>query len=108
AAAWFPSPADQIIGELVIRHTDGSEKAFPVQGRRDVGNWWSPLPLANAAVGWKGQNRRSDIGLYVSRFPLDSKPVQSVRFRSAGNSLWMIVGLSASADDIVPGEQSSP
>ena len=101
ASGWTP-PSGTVVGSILFHHSDGSESSREVVSGRDVGNWWAPAQLAGAAVGWTGVNARNRIGLYVSRIPLDGRPLKEIRFESAGTAMWMIAGVSGSADDIVP------
>ncbi|HEY9248577.1 MAG TPA: hypothetical protein VIO38_05575, partial [Rariglobus sp.] len=74
---------------------------------RDVGDWWSPLSLPNGVVGWQAENRSSQIGLYVSRFAITPKPVSKLTLSGSGRAMWMIAGISGSADDILIGAEAS-
>lgn len=99
AGAWLP-PSGEGVGAVHVRYADGSTSRHGVVSGREVGNWWSPVTLDNGIVGWTGENRSSPVGLYVSRFPLERKPVTQITFSGEGNSLWMIVGLTGSPDEI--------
>ncbi len=90
------------VGRLRVRYADGTEGVQAVQVGRDVGNWWHPTPRANAVVGWEGENASSMVGLYVSRFALEQKPVVEVVLEGEGDALWMVAGMSGSPDDITP------
>lgn len=109
AGAWLPKP-DTDIGTLRITYGDNSIREFPIRNARDIANWWTPTAAENAAVGWTGATRRSEVGLYVSRFPLEGKPVKSITFErmDTGSTQWMITALSASAQDVAPYQHSVP
>lgn len=108
AGAWMPkntAPA----GRLRVRYADGSENTFEVRTGRDIGNWWSPVALPNGAVGWTGENASSPlVGLYVSRFPLEAKPLAEARLEAEGDTLWMVAGVSGSPDELVPFHPTLP
>ncbi len=92
-SAWTP-PRE--FGELEVRFADGSSQKYPVSGLRDCGNWVRPRELANAAVAWRGKRPDSEIGVYLSTFPLPEKktPV-SVTLRSTSpDVIWLVLGLS--------------
>ena len=99
ASAWTP-PVGTEIGSLVVRYQDGSEKKLPVVVDREVRNWWMPVTVSNGRVGWASENASGPVGLYVSRFRIESKPIQEIRFQGGEKWLWMIAGLSGSPDDI--------
>ncbi|MBC2601504.1 hypothetical protein [Puniceicoccus vermicola] len=107
AAAWT-APSGTLNGEIVIRYLDGSETRHKIKSGDDVGNWWAPVSYANSVVAWVGENESKRVGLFVSRFPLDEKPIDTISLVSTGASMWMIVGMSGSPDDIPIGEIKIP
>ncbi|AHF90103.1 hypothetical protein OPIT5_07565 [Opitutaceae bacterium TAV5] len=108
AAGWLP-PSGRSVGTVVLRQIDGSETRREIVSGRDIGNWRSPAPLPDAAVGWTGENPRGTIGLYVSRVPLPpGKPLSEIRFENTGEAIWMVAALSLSPDDIVPFTPQTP
>lgn len=99
ATAWTPA-AGAPAGFIVVRYQDGSEKKISVNVGRDVRDWWLPVPLANARIGWSSENSSGPIGLYVSRFPVDPKPIAEISLQAEDKCLWMIAGITGSPDDI--------
>ncbi len=79
-------------GELVANETN----TFTVNGDRETGNFWGARPVSNAAVGWKGCNRSAAVGLYLTCFELAERPIRKITFRSAGNMVWLIAGVTLS------------
>ena len=106
ASAWTPK-APEALGTIVAHYADGSESRAEVQSGRDVGDWWTRASLPNAILGWSGENKSSGIGLYVSRFPLNAKPLESIRLEGSGQGDWMVVSLSGSPDLIPLGQSAS-
>lgn len=101
ALAWVPSRGTRI-GTVNVEYEDGREEMFPIRAGIDAGNFWSPVPLRNGLIAWRGENPSSPVGVYLSAFPL--KPASAVRrltFQSAGKAVWMIVGATL-ADRRVP------
>ena len=99
----------QLVGRLHVRYADGSVEAHEVQAGRDVGEWKSPLSLTNALIGWAGETGAgTPVGLYVSRFTLKARPVVDVRFEAAGDSRWLVAGLSWSPDELAPFQAPMP
>lgn len=99
ALGWPPATKAKI-GSVIVTYADGTSKSFPVSYTVEAGNWWSPESTPNGEVVWTGENKSSYVGLYMSSFPVENKPVVKVDFENDGNSIWMIAGLSASNDEI--------
>lgn len=97
ASAW--SPSNKIpIGNIKLKFEDGSSQSIPIKSKIDVGDWWQPYPLPNASVAWTSENKKSYVGLYLSRFPISEKAIKSIRLESLKKAVWMIVGLSVGDD----------
>ncbi|MDR1497945.1 MAG: hypothetical protein LBS59_06010 [Puniceicoccales bacterium] len=93
----------QPVGKVRVRYADGSRSDYEVRAKRDLGDWKMPAPLPNGAVGWTGKNATSPVvGLYVSRFVLERKPVASVSVECTSAATWIIAGVSGSPDNVVP------
>ncbi|AHF90796.1 hypothetical protein OPIT5_11855 [Opitutaceae bacterium TAV5] len=104
AGAWLSGKVAEgpPVGRLTVRYADATETTHEIRNGRDIGNWWNPYPLANAAVVWTGRNPSSEVGLYLSRFDLRQKPVASLDFETGGPSMWMIAAVSGSDLRITP------
>jgi hypothetical protein len=98
SAAWAKS--EKIFGNVEVLHNDGSTSKFDVKGKRDVFDWWAPYSYPNGAVVWTGENQRSYVGLFMSKFEIAEKPISKIKISSTGNAVWMIVALSGSKEDI--------
>lgn len=99
ALAW--SPSEKVaIGRISARYEDGSVSTKDVVCKEHVGNWWNPPYLPKAQIAWTDDNKSAPVGLYMTRFELESKALSSLRFDSFGNAVWMIAGLSGSDSDI--------
>lgn len=75
----------------VITYEDGLSVEVPVIAFRDIGDWWWPSDLANAAVAWRQPHPTipgATIGLYVMRWenPHPEKMIMSIQARSAKTS----------------------
>ncbi len=106
ASAWTP-PSGTQVGALKVLYADGSSSSFPMISGRNVGNWWAPVQLKDSRLAWTGENRSSFVGLHLSEFPLEAKPVSGLEFKAEGDSLWMIVAASV-VDDQLPKRVSAP
>ena len=98
AAAWTPTTSEPA-GTICVEYADGTQDEHTVLCGRDVGNWLSPKQLPNGAIAWTGVNERSKIGLYMSKFKLQDKPVQRLQLIGSGNMVWTVVAV-ALADDV--------
>ncbi len=93
AGAWL-NPQKNLVGRITVDYTDGTSKEFRVRSGRDIADWWSNQGESNAARVWTVYNNNSQISLYASKFPLDGKPVGSIRLRSGDDGVWMIAAAS--------------
>lgn len=98
AAAW--AKGDDAYGVVRVVYRDGSETAFEIKGRRDVADWWAAHPVENGAVVWTGENRSTYVGLFMSRFAIERKPIERIELRSTRRAMWMIAAISGSNDDV--------
>lgn len=95
ASAW-PRPAGQKTGEIRVVYLDGTESKISVISARDCGNWTRPTSLENAFAAKTFVNSEENIGLYVSVFPVEDKPIREFHFNSGNHTVWMIVGMTLS------------
>ena len=98
AAAWTAKPGKPA-GTVRVEYADGTSTEHEIVCGRDVGNWLSPKRLPNGAVAWTGVNERSKIGLNLSKFKLEGRPVQRVELTGSGEVVWMVVA-AALGDDV--------
>ena len=107
ASASPPLPP-QPVGYLVAHYADGSQTRHELLNRRDIGSWRDPAPAENAEIAWESENPTASIGLFLSGFRVEEKPLAAIGFELAGAAPWMIVGLSGSRDDIEVGTIAQP
>lgn len=93
------------IGTIEVTFSNNTTQKIPVTGGHDVGDWWNPYRMRNGEVAWKCRNDENDVGLYLSCFPVEDKPITSITFASTGISVWMIAGAAASTQSIQLGAQ---
>lgn len=94
AAAWTGTTSDKTVATIRIGYADGSTQELKVVDGRDVGNWWGPLPLQNAAVAWETDNARTKVGLYLSCFRLDRPDPVKLTFLNSSGQVWLLAGIS--------------
>ena len=90
------------VGTLQVNYQDGGNSRFSIVDGRDVANWWAPKSVLNAAVAWKGQNRNAFLGLYISRFRVQDKPIRSLELISSKQSVWLILAISGVRAEDLP------
>jgi hypothetical protein len=100
AAANPPKTPGVVLGTITAHYADGSKTHHEIKNKTDIDNWRDPASAENAGIAWESENATASIGLYVSRFRVDEKPLASVEFSQAGGAAWMIVALSASRQPI--------
>lgn len=102
--AWGKQKQGEVCGEIVVRYADGGESAIEVKSGVNTADFWNPMQLEEALVGWQSRNEAAPVGLYASWFKLDpEKEVTGLEFRSRGQ-VWMI--LAATISSKFPDEQS--
>ena len=99
ALAWGPRDKTAI-GKILVEYADGEHSTISVVNKRDAGNWWKPLALENGILAWTGENRKADVGLFLSKFSLKGKKISKISFSPDKNAVWMVVGLSVSNANI--------
>ncbi|MBL8992463.1 MAG: hypothetical protein JNM63_03930, partial [Spirochaetia bacterium] len=95
ATSWTPGKRTRI-GSIKVHYADGTREEIAVESGKDVGDWWDPAPLENAAVVWRGENHMAEVGLYLGKFPIQRKPCREIELSSAVEAVWVIAGLSLS------------
>ncbi len=98
AAGWADSPDDYV--KAVVNYQDGSSSTFTVKGGRDVGNWWGCVSVTEGMVVWTGENRSTYVGLYLSKFRVEEKPLASITFTATDKAAWMLLAISGSVEDM--------
>jgi len=106
ASAWTPD-AKTPVGTLAVEYADGSKQEISILAGRDVGNWWNPIGLPNAAIAYTAENKESFVGLYLSQFELSGVPVK-LTFTAADRAVWMIAGATLGERKIVLNTVSNP
>ena len=100
AIAWPPKSGTEA-GKIEVSYADGSKSELSAIAGKNVGNWWSPIPLQDACPAWMGENKNTFVGLYLTEFNVEQKPVTGIVFKAAGDAVWMIVAATA-ANEAIP------
>lgn len=104
--AWATSFNGEV-GKLVVKYQDGSSTTINVMAGDDVGDWWKPAVRPNGAVAWTAENKNAHVGLFMSRFAIERKPLAAVELVSNGKVVWMVVAMTGADEDIpLPVERS--
>lgn len=92
----------EIAGRLTAEFADGSKQEWRLRIGRDVQPWTSAQNAANAQRSWTEYNSNTQISLFVSKFPLESKALVALHMQSE-EAVWMVVAASVGDDvKIVP------
>ena len=98
ALAWGESAP----GGITVAYKDGSKQEIPVTSA-DVGNWWGPCAGTNSVVAWSADNNTAYVGLYLTQYKIQDKPLASITLHSNCGPVWLIAGLSlAKGDYLIP------
>ena len=107
ALAW--APKDKIkVASINVEYEDGNRQIINISNNIDVGNWWEPYPLKEGTVAWTGENPKSYVGLYLSKFKLQNKPIAKLTLTTEKNAVWMVAGVSISDKNIPVKASSKP
>lgn len=106
AIAWTP-PKAEAVGRIRIEYADGTQGGVDVVFGRDVADWWAPYPLENGDLAWTSENRFTQIGLYLSKFPVEKKPIAQLTLEGTGKAVWMVAGLAGGEDMPFAAEHAS-
>ena len=77
AIAWAPQKK-VAIGKLLVEYADGDQSTIDIINKRDIGNWWEPVSMENGITAWTAENRKSYVGLYLSKFALKGKKIKKI------------------------------
>lgn len=97
AVAWPPSE-EVPIGTIDVQYADGTTTPLDVVYGRDVLNWWAPAVAENGAVVWTAENKQAYVGLFLSRYKVENKPIRSLTLTGTGKAVWMVAGISGGED----------
>lgn len=87
-------------GTIRITYQDGTTSSNDVIIGKDVANWWDPPQHANSTPVFLSVNDSASVGLHLSRFKIQDKPIDKIDFISNNVSCWMIVAASVGREDI--------
>ena len=104
AASWI-GDTSRIVGRFLINYADGNVEGYDVNKNIDVGDWWDPVDRENARCVWTARNPSASIGIFVSGFPIENKPIRSITFQTQSNVGWLILGATGS---MVPVKKIGP
>ena len=93
AGAWL-NPKKEPGGRLTVEYADGAVRVFILHAGRDLAEWQENLGASNAVRAWSVYNNNSQVSLYVSKFPLEEKPVKALRFVAGADGVWMVAAAS--------------
>ncbi|MDR0931604.1 MAG: hypothetical protein LBM70_01105, partial [Victivallales bacterium] len=92
-AAWVPKNGEEV-GAVIVDYADNSRSRYPVRNGIDVGNWWRPsMSFSNAFLMYRTENAGGAVGLFVSHFRLEDKPVKTISFEPV-KGVWSIAAAS--------------
>jgi hypothetical protein len=100
AYAW-DVPSNTPAGWITAHYADGSTSRIEVQTHRDMSNWWAPCDTQNGPVGWTAPRRGGNVGLNVTAYELDDKPLTSLQIQGSSQVVWMIAAMSLGRQRIV-------
>lgn len=110
SAAWVGTDGKvKPLGTIRVHFADGTWQEHSVQSQKELGDWWRPSSKPNGAVVWSAVNGATYIGLYMSRFPLENKPIKQIELIGSGQGVWGVVAMSLSDQDLaLPDEKETP
>ncbi|MBN8712201.1 MAG: hypothetical protein BGO12_22740 [Verrucomicrobia bacterium 61-8] len=96
---------DLPVAKLTFVTTSGKTHARQIISGKDVGDWWNPRTLPNGLIGYSARNPSSQVGVYLSSFPMPAEPVEKVILETEGHCEWIVVAMTCG--DIKPAEEAN-
>jgi hypothetical protein len=93
ALAWTPETFASV-GNILVDYADGSRQTSEVLFDRDLSNWWNALPTKNGDVVWSASNNSAYVGLFLTRFSVQPKPIRRLTLTTTQKAVWMIAAIS--------------
>ncbi len=97
--AWGVSDKS-VIGRITVEYKDGSTTEHSVLGGDDIGDWWGPAAKPRALLAWAEKNRSATVGLFMSKYKIEDKPIKKIDIESTRKAIWMIAGITGSDCDV--------
>lgn len=97
--AWGVSDKS-VIGRITVEYNDGSTTENSVLGGDDIGDWWGPAAKPRALLAWAEKNRSATVGLFMSKYKIEDKPIKQIDIESTHKAIWMIAGITGSDCDV--------
>lgn len=92
--AWVPGKG-AVIGNLYVNYADGSMDHFPIRAQVELADWHTPKNWPNGRLAWSGKNAGlRDVGLFYSALPIQNKPVKALRFAKGSAGTWAVFAAS--------------
>ncbi len=89
--AWLSA---SVAGRLIVTYADRSSDQFEIQKGRDLSDWCQPQSFPNYKPAWYGLDGGRYRNLGISAFPVQPKPVHSLKFIAGDQSIWMVVAVN--------------
>ena len=95
-----------VMADVVVHYADGSEEKIPLTVGKNVADWWYPVPVPEAEIGWVGKNAScTSLGVYVTewRNPHPEKEVTSLDLVSRNDEpIPLFAGITAERSELTP------
>lgn len=91
--------AGTVFGDLEVSGKSGKKVSFELMSDRDAANWWNPIRQTNAMPASIWASGSSQVGVYVSRFPLPENfgELAEIRLLSRNSqATWVVCGITVS------------
>ncbi len=105
-SCWNQAPSGKPIGSVEVEFAGGSGVQKEIRAGIDIVDWWNPASCKNALPVVKKENKSSEVGVFLTKIPLDSqaREIESLRFRGYGEVVWIVLGATLSNKDAPIGE----
>ena len=97
AAAWADVAGREPCLSYDIEYSDGQVTVVEMRAGVDIGNFDDPQPAENWQIAWEGENgagKQVGVGLAEWKNPRPDVAVKSLRIRSAGNGVPIVLAVS--------------
>lgn len=99
-SAWNSTYAtDSLTATIEATMVDGKTVSYPVRVGHELVDWWLAGNLDNGMVVYRRSGKQKQAGIFLSKFALPEGVVVNIRFKTAGNGVYILLGATLANRD---------